>query len=190
MRTFDVDLGSAARLMRCGRGGGAFMLAGLVVVGWMGVGWVRSGVPGKHVASAVRTAVGTGVDVGPVAVQEAAIVRDRYSSVVEEWYALHRTERGQGRDQFGEPVSPSGGRDALADSEPAIHAVWLQDGVRLAVIDGQLVREGGMHRGYRVERCEARAVWLTEGGVCRRLEVRFPAVSSDQAGASGPGSGM
>ena len=190
MRAFDVDLGSAARLMRLGGRSGAFVLAGVAVAGWMWVTRVRPGVSGEHLASAVRTGLGTGVDVGPIVEAQPEGARDKYSAVVEAWYALHWTERGQGRDPFGEPASPSGGRSAGPDVEPEVHAVWLQEGERLAVIDGQLVREGGMHQGYRVERCEAGAVWLMAGGRCRRWAVRFPAVSSDHAGSSGPGSGM
>jgi hypothetical protein len=130
--------------------------------------------------------LGTGTDVGRVAVQEAVSAGDKYSAVVEEWYALNRTDRGVRRDPFGEPAAQTGGRGVVEDREPDIHAVWLQDGVRMAVIDGQLVPEGGMHQGYRLERCEAGAVWLTEGGLCRRWAIRFPGVLSDQAGARVP----
>lgn len=186
MRAFDVDLGSVARLMRRREMAGAFAVAGVTVAGWAFAGWIPWDVSSRRPPSANRAVMETAADIGGVAVEAAVGETDNYFAVVEAWYSLSRTETPPGRDPFGDPAVQSGGREAIANPDPDIQAVWLQDGVRMAVIDGVLVREGGMHQGHRVEHCEDGAVWLTAGGVCRRWEIRFPAVSADRLGLGVP----
>lgn len=186
MRAFDVDLGSVARLMRRREMAGAFAVAGVAVAGWAAAGWIPRDVSSRRPPSADRAAMETAAGIGRVAVEAAVGETDNHFAVVEAWYSLSRIQTPLGRDPFGEQAGQSGGREAVANPEPDIQAVWLQDGVRMAIIDGVLVREGGMHRGHRVEHCEDGAVWLTAGGVCRRWEIRFPAVSADRLGVGVP----
>lgn len=63
-------------------------------------------------------------------------------------------------------------RPSVPEPTLVLHSVMTGTGIRLATINGQIVREGDRVEGYRVRRIADNGVQLVKGGKTRRLPMR------------------
>ncbi len=75
------------------------------------------------------------------------------------------------RDPFGESRTLLKREEGQALVQAEVSAVWVQDGIRMAVIEGGILAEGARFRGMPVLRVVHNGVWIGGDRWCQRLSV-------------------
>ncbi len=116
--------------------------------------------------------------------QAADIIPDKPINLVEVQSKFRKWSESPARDPFLIIAPP---RTTKADMLRAadiltLHAVWRQSGDRLAVINNEVLGEGDRIAGYRIEKIDARQVWVrgTNGTELINFQMGAPSAPSDR----------